>query len=221
MSTCYHITCKNSTDESYHFGVYQTFPSSPGLKSVAWQVRGVPPKGELASTADIDWTMMYGISIAKWDSDGQKYTGKQVVSAELGKVYEVIITQGDIPTIHPIPTGTTSPGLIKFKNNTDRKLDMGFTLSGELVTVQPSVYGGQTINYEVHPTYYVACYRDIERGQLVDSGLEIGPVEVKYQDGYSKCDVEAAIVDGKYLLKDPVYKPTFTFSGLDVVVGAM
>lgn len=218
MSSHYHITCINSTDQSYHFGVYQTFPNSPGLKSVAWQVRGVPRKGEVPSTGDIDWMMIYGVSIAKWDSDGKKYTGKQMVSAELGKAYQVKMTQGDIPTI--LPNGTTSPGLIKFKNSTTHKLDMGFTLGGELITVQ-NVSGGQTINYEVHPTYYVACYRDIERGQLVDSGVEIGPVEIKYPNGYSKCDVEAAIVGGKYVLKNPVYRPTFIQSGRNVAACAM
>lgn len=213
MSTNYHITCINSTDKSYHFGVYQTFPNSPGLKSIAWQVRGVPPKGQVPSTSDIDWNLMYGVSIANWDANGQKYTGKQVVGAELGKAYKVIMTEGNIPTIHPIPIGTTSPGQIKFTNDTTQNLDMGFTLSSDLITVQ-NVSGGETIFYEVHPTYYVACYRNIKQGQLVDSGIEIGPVEVKFQDGYSKCDVEAAIVDGKYVLKNPEYKPTFTHSEL-------
>ena len=59
-----HIKCINNTKESYFFGVYQEFPESPGLKSVAWQVRGVPPGGSIPSTSDITWTLTYGVSVA-------------------------------------------------------------------------------------------------------------------------------------------------------------
>ena len=204
MSTNYQIKCLNSTDKSYFFGVYQTFPQSPGLRSVAWQVRGLPPKGDFPSTADIDWSLSYGVSIADWDKDGKTYTGQQIVDAELGKSYQVKMTQGTIPAIDRNPTGSTSPGIINFTNTTPKVLNMGFTIAGNLVAVQ-SVSGGETIMFDVHPTYYVACYRNIKRGQLVDSGIELKPVKVEYQDEYTKCKVEAAIVDGIYGLKDPVY----------------
>ncbi len=204
MAANYHITCVNSTDKGNHFGVYQTYPNSPGLKSVAWKVRGVPPKGQIPSTADIDWTLKYGVSIAKWEPNGKTYTGQQIANAELGKAYQVVMTEGDIPTIVQIPDKGTEAGLIQFKNNTNEPLDMGFTMDGSLISVQ-NVDGGATINFEVHPVYYVACYRNIREGQLVDSDIEIGPVEVKYEDGYTKCSVEAAVQAGKQILKDPVF----------------
>lgn len=204
MATSYNIKCINSTDKSYFFAVYQTFPNSPGLRSVAWEIRGVPPKGQLPSTSDIDWTLIYGVSIASWDRNGQTYTGQQIVDAEIGNTYHVEMTEGVIPAIDPIPKGNFTPGLIKFKNNTSQVLDMGFTINGSLVAVQ-SVSGGETINFDVHPSYYVACYRSIQRGQLVDSGIEIGPVKVEYPMGYTKCEVEATVVGGMYTLKDAHY----------------
>ncbi len=210
MDESYRITCVNSSDKSYHFGVYQAFPNSPGLRSVAWKVRGVPPKGLVPSTADIDWTLTYGVSIAKWEPNGKAYTGQQIANAVLGKVYRVVMTEGDIPAIDPTPRGNTSEGVIQFKNNTDKPLAMGFTVDGSLITgsVQ-DVAGGESINFDVHPcpVYYVACYRSIEEGQVVDSGIEIGPVQVKYEEGNTKCSVEAAIVAGMHKLKDPVFLP--------------
>ena len=204
MASSYRVSCINSSDKSYHFGLYQTFPNSPGLRSVAWKVRGVPPKGQIPSTADIDWTLNYGVAIAKFDRNGASYTGLQIANAQLGKTYQVVMTDGDIPTIDQTPTGSTSGGLIAFKNNTDKAFDMGFAVDGSLVAVQ-NVAGGETINFDVHPTYYVATYRSIQLGQLVDSGVELGPVMVEYENGYTKAQVEATLQAGKRILKDPVY----------------
>ena len=195
MATRYIIDCANSTDKSYYFCVYQTFPRSPGLRSVAWQVRGIPPKGQAPSTADVEWDMVYGVSILNW----HKYTGEQIVTAQLGKTYEVVMIEGTIPAINPIPilSTETDSGLIGFKNNTNKPLDMGFTIDGSLIAVQ-NVCGGETIFFDVHPTYYVACYRSLQKGQLVDSVVALSPVEVKYEDGYTYCEVEAAISNGTY-----------------------
>ena len=209
MATVYNIKCINNTKESYFFGVYQEFPESPGLKSVAWQVRGVPPAGSIPSTSDITWTMTYGVSVANWDPNGKTYTGQQIVNAQLGKVYEVKMTELAIPTINPIPVGNTDPEQIELKNETSQKLDLGFTVDNSLMAVQ-SVHGGEGINFVVHPTYYVATYRSIQQGQLVDSGIQLGPVEVKYENGYTKAEVLATVVAGKYQLMEPVYVSPFT-----------
>ena len=41
-------------------------------------------------------------------------------------------------------------------------------------------------------TYYVACYRNIVLGQLVDEAVVIGPVEVKYEGGNNSAKVVAS-----------------------------
>ena len=193
--TEYKMTFLNGTDQPWHFGVYQKNPESPGLTSVAWQVRGVPPQvGDKPSSAQVNWTMQYGICIANFDKDFNGYTGKQYAKANLGNIYQIVSNDG-IPSIDTTPTGVGSPDQIVLKNNTSspvQEVTMGFTVSDNILAVQDNVGGQEETIYRVHPTYYVACYRDISLGQLVDSGVAIGPVEVMYEAGATTATVEAS-----------------------------
>jgi hypothetical protein len=203
MATTYNVRFLNNTEEAYHFAIYQAHPKAPGLKSVAFEVRRVPPNGKANAT----WDMTFGTAIADFDRNGEAWTGLQTRNAQLNKAYEVKLVDGDIPSITPSPVGSTDGGIILLKNATNRKLNVGFTIGGSLVGVQ-EVHGGETSEYYVHPTYYVAVYRNIKKGSMVDSGVVIGPVELKFADGYTSYSVEAAIDGGQYVLKDPVPVPT-------------
>jgi hypothetical protein len=68
---------------------------------------------------------------------------------------------------------------------------MGFTVSNNIIAVEDGVGGEQETIYRVHPTYYVACYRNIILGQLIDEGVVIGPVEVKFEGGAKSTKVVA------------------------------
>ena len=188
------MTLENGTDQPWHFGVYQKSPSSPGLTSVAWQVRGIPPQsGSVPSSAEVTWTLDYGLCIANFDKDGRKYTGTQFAPAYLGNVYKVT-TLDEIPSIVSNPIATGSSDQIVLKNNTGPNataLTMGFTVDNNIVVVEDNVGGEQETFYRVHPEYYVACYRNIVLGQLVDEAVVIGPVEVKYEDGEKSMKVKA------------------------------
>eukprot|EP00731_Ephydatia_muelleri_P017634 Em0010g732a len=128
MSEAYEVTFLNDSDASYHFALYQHFPKSPGLNSVAWKVRGIPPKGVIPSSAVVNWTMNYGVSIANWNPNGAVYTSSQVVAAELGKEYHVTLTDGiPGPSIQSDPIGDTQPGYITLVNDTNIALEMGAT----------------------------------------------------------------------------------------------
>ena len=59
----YTVHFKNSTKNAYHFAIYQKYPDSPSLDSVAWQVRGLGPN----ATSRVDWVLTYQIAIADWD----------------------------------------------------------------------------------------------------------------------------------------------------------
>ena len=196
---------RNATDQAWHFGVFQKQPSSPGLSSVAWQVRGIPPKlNEVVPTAEVSWTLEYGVCITNFDKNDRKYTGMQLSTASLGSKYKVITIDG-IPSISPVPTGTGSADQIVLQNNTGppaMKLSMGFTLENKIVVVEDEVGGLQKTIFRVHPTYYVACYRNIVPGQLVDEGVVIGPVEIKYDAGFHAAIVEAfKDATGNYRMK--------------------
>ena len=199
--TSYEIQFKNNSTSAYHFGVYQDYPTSPGLKSVVWQVRGLPSR----STNKVDWKMDYQVAIADWDQNEQSYSGQQIVDAQQGNAYQVTIQEGDIPAIDPSPSSApTSKDQIKLLNATSRELDMGFAVDGNLIAVT-SARGNQTANFIIHPTYYVALYRSVKLGNLVDSGLEVGPVKVEFTNGNTKAVVECISQGGRDILKPAVF----------------
>ena len=79
---------------------------------------------------------------------------------------------------------------------------MSFTVSDNIIAVQDDVGGNEETIFRVHPTYFVSCYRNIVLGQLVDSGVVIGPVEVKYEAGTRSAKVVASKdAAGNYRLK--------------------
>ena len=199
----YTINFINDTDENYFFGVYQKFPNSPGIQSIAWQVRRVSKRGSIPTTSKVSWTMSYGIAIANWDQNQKEYTGSQKVDTDLGNVYEVV-SEGEFPNINPKSTGTTSKGQILFENNTKNPamdLDMGFTVANNIIAIQPKVHSGNKAIFEVHPAYYVCLYRNIKVGQLVTSGVVFGPVEVEFKNGLTSIGVEAYMDNGSYKLE--------------------
>ena len=81
-------------------------------------------------------------------------------------------------------------------------LTMGFTVSNNLIAVEKEVGGQQSTIFRVHPSYYVACYRNIVLGQLVDEGVTIGPFELEYKGGVHKHTIQAyKDPSGNYYLK--------------------
>ena len=124
----------------------------------------------------------------------------------MGKVYEVITQDSDIPVINTTPIDTTGNTLIKLRNSTKpaRKVTMGFAIDKSLVAAEKDVNAGESAEFSVHPEYYIACYRSIKQGQLVSAGIELGPVKLEFTDGYKAYKVEATDTNGRYKLQDPV-----------------
>ena len=202
MGTNYTLRFKNSTQNAYHFAVYQRFPNSPGLDSVAWQVRGLGPN----ATNRVDWSLDYRVAIADWDTNADQFSGSQMSPATLGQIYEVITVQDDIPVINATPIESTEPGLIKLRNNTNpaQTVTMGFAIGSQLVAAENNVDAGESVEFTVHPQYYIACYRNIKEGQLVSEGIKLGPVSMEFRNEFTDYTVEAATVAGRLVLKTPV-----------------
>ncbi len=197
LGTMYEIRFKNSTPTSRHFAVYQKFPMTPGLKSIAWKVVGIPPNG----TASTRWIMNYGVAIANWQTGPPGiYTEQQIVPAKLGEGYQIIKSpgDGDIPMISPSPVrefDKQNADLIKLNNSTPQKMIGGFALAGNLLAVEP-LSGGETSNFVVHPTYFVATYHSIKPGMMVDAGVQLSPVIVEFDQGATIVEVEATVDAG-------------------------
>ena len=193
--TTFTIRFKNETKHSYHFGVYQTLPLSPGLKSVVWKSEGVPSYG----SAQVNWSLNYATAVTEWERNDTVCTGKQIVPATTGNIYRCGIVEGDIPSISP-EGKPGRDGQIALINDTNKQLNLGLAIDGHVVATN-LVGGGEGINFVVSAQYYVACYRGITQGQLVDMGVELGPVEVKFENGITSATVTAATEDFKNVLK--------------------
>ena len=123
----------------------------------------------------------------------------------MGKQYHVVFESTNVPSIDPKPIGPAGePNQIELLNNTNVPLGLGFTLSGDLLVVQENVQGNEAAQFNVHPTYYIALFRSIKKGQMVDSAVVIGPVVLQYKDGYTAAEVSVVIDNGKTVLQDPV-----------------
>ena len=196
MAVQYHIKFSNKTATAWHAGVYQQLPSFPG-KSVVWKVRRLPPQ----SSDDLSFKLKFGTALTNWDEDENVYSGQQKRDADLGQAYEATMLDGDIPSINTTPTGNASSSdMIQVKNKTSSKLNIGFTIDGDLLVTE-DVDGGALTNFKVHPTYYVALYHSVKQGQMVDAGVSTEAVEVAFKDGRTRAKVEVAMVGGKTTLK--------------------
>ena len=195
----YQVQLVNSTDQAYHFAIYQKYPDSPGLQSVAWKIERLGHSAE----ETVSWKLHYSVAITNWDAKNNAYKGKQMRPAELKKTYEVKLADGDIPDINDTPIGEAADGHVKLANNTRETLKMGFGIDGSLIVVQDDVRPGAASEFYVHPTYYVACYRQIKHGQMVDAGVQLDPVELQFKDGYTTYKVEAVDDAGVHRLKTP------------------
>ena len=192
MVTTYYLKFVNLTNDWWHFGAYQTFPDAPGLESVIWKEYGLPTNGQV----QIHWNMEYGVAIT--NIDGRNVSALQIVSAQLGEMYQVITRDG-ITGIdsNPIFTGGRSD-IVSLRNNTSpaKDIDMGFALDGSIIAAQKDVGGQQQANYQVHPKYYVALFRNVQVGDLVTSDITVAPIAVEYTQGNTHATVTAYINAG-------------------------
>ena len=167
---------------------------------MVWQVRGLGP----GAKNRVNWSLQYGVAITEWDPNEQTFSGVQIMDAELKKAYQVITEEEDIPVIDPTsiePAGLQlSSDQIKLHNDTSQKFHMGFSVDGNIIAVSQST-GNQWANFVVHPTYYVALYKSVKRGMLVDSDLQIGPVKVEFTDGNTNALVQCVSQNGKDILQ--------------------
>ena len=207
MSMRYTLRFKNSTQNAYHFAVYQKYPNSPGLDSVAWQIQGLGP----GATSRVDWSLDYQSAIVRWDANDSRYSGIQMQLAALGQSYKINTEDRDIPVISATPVGTTDPGQIKLKNNTNppQTMNLGLAIANKLVAAVKGVHSGESVKFRVHPKYYIACFCGIKEGQLVSDheGVELGPVTVEFKDEYIDYTVEVCCIAGRIVLKPPVPTP--------------
>ena len=77
-------------------------------------------------------------------------------------------------------------------------------MAHNLITVR-TFHGGESVQFFVHPTYYVALFREIQVGELVTSDIAISPIQVKFDSGFKNATVTAVNDGGTYKLNAPEY----------------
>lgn len=179
--------------------VYQKRPEAK--TAVAWKVSNLPPQKPAITTI----TLSYGIAIIKWNEESRKWIIKKSRNVQLGGMYQVSGSATE-PVIdaHPIESpDITVPGdQVSIRNNTHAVLDLGFTADGDLLATT-TADGGVIADFHTQTGFSIAVYDSIIKGQLVDGGAKLGPVELEFTDGFTSAEVEITNYAGKLILKKP------------------
>ena len=179
-SNTHTMMLQNSTDRPWYFGIYQRASRSA---DIAWKVCGLPPKvSDVPTINEVKWSMEYGLCIARFDSDEQRYVPIQLAPAELHNSYKIVSVDG-IPSISIVPTSLRKAKIITITNNSGPPsvpLIVGLTLGRDIIAIEDELGGGQEAAFQSPNSYYVACFHNLIPGQFVTEGVAIGPVEVKY-----------------------------------------
>ena len=200
--THYTIHLANDTDTSYSFGIYQEYPDSPGLLSVVWKVKGLPAKGAAPTRDMVEWDMNYGLATTFKDSK-DVFHAKQTIRADLGTTWQIAPDANGTAAIKSLAVAAKNPAQIVVKNNMGEGISAGFTLADNLITVR-IFHGGESVNFFVHPTYYVALFRQVKVGQLVTSNIATSPVKIEF-GSFKTASVTAVNHGGTYKLTGPKY----------------
>ena len=121
-------------EESYHFVIYVAYPFHR-MDTVAWQVIGVLHKRDFPSRSRLSWSLECGVTIANWDEEEEQYSVGQTIDAQPGIVYEVSMTEEDMPVITQAMRKAVT-GMLWLMNATNGPLLLGFTIDGKLVVVE-------------------------------------------------------------------------------------
>ena len=171
-----------------------------------------PPENEL------NWTLNYGVCTAEFDADQEKFTINQVLPAQLGRHYEVVAID-HIPSISQSIEVMGNPHLITFQNKTTnpvKTLHLGFIVDNSLIAVEQDVGGLLSVSYPANSTYYVACYHNIDVGELVEEGIVLEPVKLHYEPGtYSHIIKANKEQSGEYTIQHESHESTDYYTGLD------
>ncbi|CAG8491990.1 10232_t:CDS:2 [Ambispora gerdemannii] len=183
-------------DDTLTFGVYQTFPNTPGIDSVAWLRADVPESG----TAGVKFTETYCVVNADFYDDDSKgrYKASQTFNTNLGTAWELI----DKDTISQFSKKTSSSNadnLIVIKNNSKTTASLGIGMSGKLSAIKRKVYVGATAAFKVTPVIYVGIFTDLEIGEVITDDVILSNSKITF-DGNNVVTIRAYLKGHQFKL---------------------
>jgi len=185
----YYVNFANMTDRTWTMAVYQTFPESPGLDSVAWKRTTVPTHG----FSGVDWTVEYNVALADYAQTTPLgvYTASQVLDTQLGSEWEVIF-QDEVQQLNFVGSlGSDLREYIVIHNDSGLVANPGIGMSGYGSAYQRDVLSNNAAQFKVTPVYWVGLFRSVVLGEVISSNVEAGPLRLEFDGGNNVADISA------------------------------
>ncbi|WP_419786592.1 hypothetical protein [Pseudodesulfovibrio sp.] len=202
----YYVNFENDTDRTWNMAVYQTLPDSIGLDSVAWQVAAAPHSG----VTGIEWTLEYNVALADYRQESSStgiYKASQSLITDLGYEWEIVFQDGvqQLNKLQPLEADLKDH--IRVINRSGLEANPGVGMSGYGSVFKRSVLGNASAQFKVTPTYWVGLFRDVQLGQVISSNVEVGPIEIQFDNGTNVATV-TAIREGESIEVATTYSRT-------------
>ncbi|WP_147820519.1 hypothetical protein [Salidesulfovibrio onnuriiensis] len=185
----YYVNFSNETDRTWTMAVYQEFPDSVGLDTVAWKKTTVPHSGY----SGVTWMNYYNVAIADYRQLKPLgvYTASQALETELGQEWEIIFENGVQQLRHIGALSTDLGDHIVIHNNSGLTANPGVGMSGRGSAYKRDILSNASAQFKVTPTYYAALFRDVELGEVISSNIEVGPIQLQFSQGTNVANVTA------------------------------
>jgi hypothetical protein len=185
----YYVDFNNLTDRTWSMAVYQTIPNSIGLDSVAWKLSTVPTHG----FSGVDWVVDYNVALAEYRQDAPLgvYCASQALTTHLGYEWDIIYKDGvqQLSLVQAL-----SPELqdhILINNKSGLEANPGIGMAGMGSVYKRNVLSNASAQFKVTPTYWVGLFRDVQRGEVISSNVEVGPIKLQFAEGSNVATVTA------------------------------
>lgn len=205
MAATFYMKMQNFSTEGWSFVLYQKHPDEDDTTDLAWKVKDLAkPNFKKPTTDSVDWKLEYMVTIAT-ETDGIYSINESpgfFFPAKDGYKYAVA-TDGESLLISEVGPG--HPGYITLTNMTETPLNLGLALSGTLLAVRKQVPSTETANFKILTEYYLGLFSNFDQGSIMSFNFDLGPVLIKFINGYNTVCAEAFFQNGVNVLSTPTY----------------
>ncbi len=75
-------------------------------------------------------------------------------------------------------------------------------MDGDIALIQKAVYSGNNAQFEVAPTYWVALFKDVQRGEVISGNQVHGPLQARFPAGVTTLTYKAYIDGKQFVFED-------------------
>lgn len=203
----YQVKVENSSTSGYTYALYQVQPDEKN-SNLAWKTFDLAkPTPTVPTTGGSEWSLDYIVTVPL-QSDGVYTINDKVpgllLPAKPGLMYSVV-TVNNVTTMTPVGPG--KEGHITITNLTTGPLDLGIGMSETLLAIKKQVQPSQSADFEILTNYYLGVYKyeSFKQGAVLDYKFALGPVLIKFVQGYTVANVQTIYENGEDQLTTPSY----------------